>query len=355
MRTTLVTGATGKIGPLLVAELLRHKFRVRILLKNRSTSFIPIKKTDVEIFYGDITDYSSVLTAVSGVDYVFHLAALLHINNPPPSMSARYHDVNVIGTQNVIEASFISGVERVVFFSTISVYGAGLPGQIFYETSQVRPMTVYAQTKLLAESKSLGKFFSLNEGKNKEYSLYSKKVPDVTILRLASVYGARVTGNYRLLIQAVKKGFFCIPVSDINTRGAVRTLIHEEDVVSAAIIAATHKASAGKIYNLTDGGIHSLEEIVKSIASALSVKIRIYKISDKPFQRISSFIHSCQKVDQPFLKNIEHAAFMLEKLVENVAVDGYKIQSELGFKPKYSLKNGWQHSLTKCRANLFCG
>ncbi|MBF0469516.1 MAG: NAD-dependent epimerase/dehydratase family protein, partial [Desulfamplus sp.] len=155
MKTALVTGATGKIGPLLVAELLRQKFKIRILLKRRPTNFIPISPTDVEIFYGDITDYSSVFAAVSGVDYVFHLAALLHINNPPPSMYDLYHDVNVIGTQNIIEASFRSGVERVVFFSTISVYGAGLPGQIFYETSQARPMTIYAQTKLLAEKKVL--------------------------------------------------------------------------------------------------------------------------------------------------------------------------------------------------------
>jgi len=337
MKRALVTGATGKIGPLLVAELLRQQFRVRLFLRDRSaaSAFPP----DVELFYGDITDYPAVLAAVSGSDAVFHLAALLHINNPSPSLYYRYHQINVTGTSNVVDASFVAGVERVVLFSTISVYGEGSPCQIFSERSPVNPMTIYAETKRLAEKIA------------QERSMDSSAPTRVTILRLAAVYGTRVAGNYLRLVQAVRRGFVCIPVQAPDSSAAVRTLIHENDVVSGAILAATHPAAAGKIYNLTDGALHRLDEIINAVADALRVEVSILRVPEKPLKRLSDFIHSHHhiiskhEIMQPLGHNIEKAACMIDKLMENSAVDGQKIERELGFKPKYNLKMGWDHAL----------
>ncbi|MBF0204422.1 MAG: NAD-dependent epimerase/dehydratase family protein [Desulfamplus sp.] len=409
-KKALVTGATGKIGPLLVNELLRQNFRVRLLLRQSPASPNLMWHPDVEISWGDITDYPAVLDAVSGVNYVFHLAALLHLNTPPASIHARYYEVNVIGTQNIIDASFRANVKRVVIFSTISVYGKGTYKNIFSETSPVNPLTIYAKTKFLAEKKVWEKVhenieanIEANIDANIEANLQEKvqenlrenlhkKVPErshknnissnsstcVTILRLASVYGRHMTGNYLRLIQAVRAGFFCIPVrnkdlsfyincysgnhrylSKLNIAnkvglngGALRTLIHEDDVVSAAILAATHPEAAGKTYNLTDGNFHSLEEVVQAIADALCVRVKILKIPQKLFKKLSDFIHMYNhKIKKAPGKNIkkedyiEKIAFAIDKLMENVVVDGSKIQTELGFKPRYNLKNGWNHAL----------
>ncbi|MBF0228840.1 MAG: NAD-dependent epimerase/dehydratase family protein [Desulfamplus sp.] len=358
MKIALVTGGTGKIGQVLVPELLKQKFRVRLFLRDKTTnldsiisslftSSTPISLStqttisqmlhqNIEIFFGDITDYKSVSNAVLGVDYIFHLAAILHINNPHPSMYGQYYDVNVIGTKNIVDAALIAGVQRVILFSTISVYGVNSKDcsdspsfldsnkQIFYESSPVNPLTIYAKTKLLAE----------------QYSY-----PCVTILRLASVYGSGVTGNYLRLIMAVRKGFFCIPV---NSKGCSvnRTLIHEKDVVTGAILAATHPEAAGKIYNLTDGAIHSLEDIVRAVANAISVDVKIFKIPEKPLKIFSNIV--CKYKHE----NIEKVASIINKLMENIAVDGKKIQVELGFQPKYNLKNGWYEVLEEDRKKL---
>ncbi len=362
--SALVTGATGKIGQILVLELIKQNFKVRVLLRKGSISLsdssISVRSSstnycnadqncphsllssDVEIAWGDITDYQTVLTAASGVDYIFHLAALLHINNPSTSLYRKYYDINVIGTKNVVDASLEVGVKRVVFFSTIAVYGpnsidylhldkAVYPysqivsnQDIFSESSPVNPLTIYSKTKALAE-----KYQS----------------PSVTILRLASVYGSRVTGNYLRLIEAVKRGFFVIPVNEKGV-SVYRTLIHENDAVAGAILAATHPAAAGKIYNLTDGDIHSLEDIVKAIADALCVKLKILKIDGNPIRKVAALIRRYHTIDDSRLNlSIEKVLSVVDKLMENVVVDGHKIQLELGFKPQYSLQTGWNSSL----------
>jgi nucleoside-diphosphate-sugar epimerase len=78
----------------------------------------------VGVLFGDVTDEVAVQSAMQGVDAVIHLAALLHIFNPPPAMREKYERVNVGGTTTVVEAAIKAGVKRVVLFSTIAVYRA---------------------------------------------------------------------------------------------------------------------------------------------------------------------------------------------------------------------------------------
>jgi UDP-glucose 4-epimerase len=58
-----------------------------------------------------------------GVDAVVHMAALLHIVNPPPELREKYEHVNIGGTAMVIDAAIKAGVKRVVLFGTVAVYG----------------------------------------------------------------------------------------------------------------------------------------------------------------------------------------------------------------------------------------
>ncbi|MBF0201259.1 MAG: NAD-dependent epimerase/dehydratase family protein [Desulfamplus sp.] len=338
----LLTGATGKIGKLLAAELLRQNFKVRILVRKGSSSALSHRlPSDAEIFRGDIRDFSSVSKAVEGVSLVFHLAALLHVNLPDPSMDLDYHNINVLGTWNILKASLYHGVQRVVFFSTVAVYGNSVYGETFCEESRINPTTPYAVTKAGAEQLAIG----VND------MLKSKdRFPLVTILRLSSVYGPGVTGNYLKLIGAVRRGFFIIPAdSRLNPAGALRSLINEEDVVRGAILAATHPEAPGKIYNLTDGHVHTLQDIVLSIAGAMDKKMILIKVPAKPFQltvdkldRFSSLNCLIPNKIAVFLGHVSHA---LDKLMENCPVNGSKIQRELGFKPKYNLNQGWHRAM----------
>jgi len=84
------------------------------------------------------------------IDAVIHMAALLHVVNPPPALREEYERVNVGGTANVINSAVRAGVKRVVFVSTIAVYGDSF-GEILTEDAVPQPQTFYAQTKLSAE------------------------------------------------------------------------------------------------------------------------------------------------------------------------------------------------------------
>ena len=99
----LVTGATGAVGPRVVQTLCRQGCRIRTLsLDAPSAGQWP---DDVEARIGDVTDKAAVQSAMQGVDAVVHLAALLHVVNPPPELREKYEQVNVDGTATVVEAA----------------------------------------------------------------------------------------------------------------------------------------------------------------------------------------------------------------------------------------------------------
>ncbi len=344
MSTYLVTGATGKLGPLLVAGLLQHGFQVRILVRCCSSAVMVFGAlfSEVDVIVGDITDFESVSRAVSGVDVVFHLAALLHVNVPDEAMQREYERINVEGTRHVIQACQQWGVGRMVFFSTIAVYGPGRWGSVFDERSPCNPQSKYAESKVKAEKMV------------EQANLTSSGGPWITVLRLASVYGTRVTGNYKKMICAVDHGFFFIPAVDsikhgkrkIHFDGARRTLIYEEDVISGALLAATHPHAKGRTYNLTDGEIHSLQSILYAMATGLSKKVLLIKAPPGLFHLFSNISKNISRLLPHFVAcPLLNVAYALDKLMECCGVDGQKIQSELGFVPQYDLKRGWRQAV----------
>jgi nucleoside-diphosphate-sugar epimerase len=167
------------------------------------------------------------------VDAVVHMAALLHIINPPPAMCEKYERVNVGGTATVVEAAMKVGVKRVVLFSTIAVYGAS-EGGVLNEMSPTHPDTFYAQTKLSAEQIVLN-------------ARGADGQPLGTVLRLGAVYGSRIKGNYERLTHALARHRF-IPIGSGLNR---RTLIYDKDVGHAAVLAVSHPAAAGRAFNVT--------------------------------------------------------------------------------------------------------
>ncbi len=120
MRNVLLTGATGAIGPSVTKAFFDAGYNVRILAHCKADyNSLP----SVQIWQGDVTDTLSVESALVGIDAVVHMAALLHIINPPPELRTKYEHVNIRGTQIVVEAARKAKVRRIVFFSTIAVYG----------------------------------------------------------------------------------------------------------------------------------------------------------------------------------------------------------------------------------------
>jgi nucleoside-diphosphate-sugar epimerase len=103
----LVTGATGAVGPRVVHALAHAGFRIRSFSVDTPTS--GMFPQNVEVLIGDVTDQVAVQSAMRGVEAVVHMAALLHIVNPPPELREKYERVNIGGTATVVEAAIKAG------------------------------------------------------------------------------------------------------------------------------------------------------------------------------------------------------------------------------------------------------
>jgi nucleoside-diphosphate-sugar epimerase len=318
----LITGATGAVGPLIVKAFHAAGYSIRTLSLDPPP--VGIWPDDIETRIGDITGASAMRAAMAGVETVIHLAALLHIVNPPPELREKYERINVGGTATVVDAAIQAGVRRVVFFSTIAVYGQSA-GRILTEDSPPCPDTFYARTKHDAEEIVL-------DAKRADGGLIG------TVLRLGAVYGTRVKGNYQRLVQSLARGRF-IPVGNGDNR---RTLVYDKDVARAAVVAASHSAAAGKIFNVSDGGFHTMREIVGTICSALGRRPPRFSVPVGPARGLVGLVETgCRSIGL----NPPVTRAMIDKYTEDIAVDGSLIQKELGFMPQYDLKTGWEETI----------
>ena len=212
-----MTGATGAVGPSVVRACQAAGYSVRTLSIDAAERGVLLSGVDVRV--GDVCDSQAVRSAVAGVEVVVHLAALLHQFGDATGLGPQYERVNVGGTENVVRAAIAQGVRRVVFLSTIAVYGP-TSGQLIDENTPPRPDTLYGQTKLAAEQAVL----SATRGGE----------PIGTVLRAAAAYGSRVKGNYRRLALAIARRRF-VPLGPCANR---RTVVHDRDLASAAVLAA---------------------------------------------------------------------------------------------------------------------
>ncbi|WP_425615337.1 NAD-dependent epimerase/dehydratase family protein [Anatilimnocola sp. NA78] len=142
----LVTGANGFLGRYIAEQLLARGDRVRALVRRAEPE---LAAKGAEIARGDIRDLTSLKVAAEGVDAVFHVAAIAGIWGP----KAKYWDVNVTGTANVLEACLRNKVPRLIYTSSPSVTFAG-GDQKGVDESVPYPekfLCYYPQTKAVAE------------------------------------------------------------------------------------------------------------------------------------------------------------------------------------------------------------
>jgi dihydroflavonol-4-reductase len=150
----VVTGATGHIGNVLVRELISRKEKVRAIVPS-DEDITSISDLDLEIIRGDVRDVESLILAMQGADIVFHLAGIISIL---PGKRWLLQEVNVKGTQNIIEASLKSRVNRLVYVSSIHAIKEAPHGTVITEAQPFDPSAVlgdYAKTKAEATLKVL--------------------------------------------------------------------------------------------------------------------------------------------------------------------------------------------------------
>ena len=325
-RLALVTGATGAIGPAVVRELQERAFTVRVLSRNHPAGG-PLPP-GVDVARGELADRERLRAAADGADVVIHLAALLHQFAPPSAaLDERYRQVNVEGTRNVVQAALAAGAGRIVYLSTIAVYGP-TSGTVADEDTRPQPDTPYGRTKLEAET-----FVTRAHGESG---------PAGVVLRAAAVYGPGIKGNYRTLAEAIARGRY-VPIGRGGNR---RTLVHEKDLARAVALAAEHPDACGGTFNVSDGGMHRLAVIVEAMYRAIGrtpprmrVPVgvaRTLAVAGDLFTRVSGL-------------RLPITADALDKYLEDVAIDATRIQRVLGFAPAIDLETGWRDTMAAMR------
>jgi len=218
-----VIGGSGFIGTVLVKKLLEENISVRILDKNKSLFYPDLwEKVDVRFI-------ETLLINLSGIDIVINLAAEHKDDVKPKSL---YYEVNVKGAKNVCNACAQLGIKKIIFTSSVAVYGFAPIGTD--ETGKFNAFNEYGKTKMLAE-KEYEKWFYEKPGRN------------LDIVRPTVVFGERNRGNvYNLLTQIVSGRFIMIGNGD-----NVKSMAYVENV-SAFLIYLSKFTFGMNIYNYVD-------------------------------------------------------------------------------------------------------
>lgn len=228
----LVTGASGFTGSHLVKALEEKNHSVVGLVRN-SSNLDRLSGCQLQLVYGDITDHDALKTAMSGVEWVFHTAAYVELGLVDSVYMER---VNVEGTRAVLEVAQAAGVSKLVYCSTIGVFG-DTQGQVIDETfqrTQTDFSSAYDRTKYQAQQ--LVDQFA------------DQGLPVVSILP-SGIFGADDPHFGPVLQQFLKGGLKLWAGGD-----RITGIVHVDDLVAAMILAA-QTGKTGEYYIISAGDL----------------------------------------------------------------------------------------------------
>jgi UDP-glucose 4-epimerase len=257
----LITGGSGFIGSHIV-ELYQDKAEEIRVLDNLRTGYRHnldgLRHTFIE---GSITDRELVKKAVEGVDYIFHLAALVSV---PESMAkpGECVDINVHGLLNVLEEASAAGVKKLVFASSAAIYGDN-PTVPKLESMLPEPKSPYAITKLDGEY-YLGMF--QNEGRL-----------ETAAIRFFNVFGPRQDpkGAYAAAVPIfIEKAVRGEDITIFGDGGQTRDFIYVQDIAGALAFAVETPGVTG-VFNAGYGGQITINDLADGLIKAAGSDSRI--------------------------------------------------------------------------------
>jgi nucleoside-diphosphate-sugar epimerase len=239
----LVTGGSGFIGTQLTAELLKDGHKVTIYDKLKSETYPGL------CILGNVRDKEKLRRCMRGIDAVYHLAAEHRDDVQPASL---YYEVNVGGAENLILASKKNDVKRLIFISTVAVYG--LNSEDLHENSPIRPFNDYGKSKYLAE-----RVF-------RKWANSDNRNCFVTV-RPTVIFGEKNRGNVYNLIHQLSSGKFIMVGKGVNKKsmGYVRNL--------TSFLSTLLKSASGQIiYNYADKPDLCMNELIEIVNDTLGKK-----------------------------------------------------------------------------------
>ncbi len=297
----IVTGGAGFIGSHLVDRLVRDGLSVRVIdnfyTGRRSNLDEAAGAGTVDIVEADIAE-ADLDDLFKGVKWVFHLAAMADIV-PSIQQPKPYHQANVQGTINVLEAARNADVKRFIYAASSSCYG--IPDQYpTPETAAINPMYPYALTKYVGEE------YVMHWGKTYGMAVVS--------LRMFNVFGPRhrTTGAYGAVFGVfLAQKLAGKPFTIVGDGEQTRDFTFVTDVVDAFVKAAAADVS-GEIFNIGSGGTYSINHLIDILGGE---KVHIPKRPGEPDSTFADISRIREKLGwSPSVSFEDGVAIMLENI-----------------------------------------
>lgn len=254
----LVTGGAGLLGSHLANALARDGRRVRTFDFRR-----PETGPEGAVFFqGDIRDAAAVGAAMEGVDTVYHLAALMHVGNCDPQL---VRGVNIGGLETVMRCAEAARVRRIVFTSTIELYGVA-PAAPCREDSPKNPPPGYPAHKLLSERML--------------HDFSGRTGIEAVFTRMPMVLGA---GFYHfkavlLFFDLVSRNLPVFISGDGSKKGR---MVHIADAVQGLRLCAETPGINGEAFNICADDVFTQRGLLEGVIARVGSKSRVFAIPEK--------------------------------------------------------------------------
>ncbi|MCD6461143.1 MAG: NAD-dependent epimerase/dehydratase family protein [Thermoplasmata archaeon] len=255
VKRILVTGGAGYIGSVLVRQLLEKGYMVRVLdrfLYGDSALSDVRDHPRLEIIEGDTRHIENVTKALDGVDAVIHLGEI--VGDPACALRPKLaYETNYLATVSLAAAAKAYQINRFLYASSCSVYGATEKEEFLTENSPLNPVSLYAELKVKSEREILALM-------DENFS--------PTILRLSTIYGLSPRPRFDLVVNILTAK--AVTEKKITVFGGEqwRPNIHVRDVARAfiTVLEAPLEKVRGEIFNVgSDDQNHRIIEIAEMI------------------------------------------------------------------------------------------
>ncbi len=256
----LLTGGSGFLGGALLASLCKE-YSIRATFRRADIYLSPPQQ--VEFIQASLSSDQNWAAALEGVSTIIHCAARAHIMKETSlDPLAEFRRVNVAGTLNLALQASRSGVRRFIFISSIKVNGEYTNlGRPFSSVETNFPVDPYAVSKYEAE---IGLRAISNE-----------TGMEVVVIRPPLIYGPRVQGNFRSIMNWLQSGIPLPFGSIINNR---RSYVFLDNLVDLIVTCINHPVAANQTFLVSDGEDLSTTELLRRMYLALGLPVRLFSV-----------------------------------------------------------------------------
>jgi nucleoside-diphosphate-sugar epimerase len=328
----VVTGASGWLGQNLVRTLVSQRDRVRCLVPTDDAAApLSLLSPSVEVVVGDVRDPATVDRLFDGVGTdaaVFHAAAVIH----PLRSTREFFDVNVGGTQNMVDRARRNGAARFVHVSSNSPFGINpTPDHTFTEDSPYNPYLGYGQSKYEAEQ--------IVQKANDRGDLAT------VMVRAPWFYGPFQPPRQSQFFRTIRRGRFPL-VGDGTQR---RSMAYTDNLVQGLLRAEVADKAPGNAYWVADARPYELRQILATVRRALEAEglatsgpdtLRLPRLAASTAERVDALVQKRGRYVQPL--------HVLGELNHTIACDISRARDELGYEPTVALEEGMRNSIRWC-------